>query len=104
MILNKAIFILLLMLSIYKDVKAQYAYEWQVVFTNCTPEFTKDTIAPSFPGGDNALYKLLQKEVGYPQIALENGIEGYVVIQFIVNTDGTISEIKTLKDNGGKFC
>ncbi|HZF99735.1 MAG TPA: TonB family protein [Chitinophagales bacterium] len=56
---------------------------------------------PAFPGGDQALQAYLQKNIRYPAAARENGIEGTVVLQFVVNTDGSISEIKPLREVGG---
>lgn len=45
---------------------------------------------PSFPGGMGALMKFLGKNINYPTIAQENGIQGRVIIQFVVNKDGSI--------------
>lgn len=56
---------------------------------------------PTFPGGDQALQEYLYKNIRYPAAARENGIEGTVVLQFVVGSDGSISEIKTLRDVRG---
>jgi len=56
---------------------------------------------PAFPGGEDALRTYLGKSIKYPPAARENGIEGTVVLQFVVNTDGSISDIKVLRDIGG---
>jgi len=45
---------------------------------------------PEFPGGNAALMQFLQKNIRYPQIPQENGVQGRVIIQFVVNTDGTV--------------
>ncbi len=45
---------------------------------------------PEFPGGMGECMKFLSKNVNYPSIAQENGIQGRVIIQFVVNTDGSI--------------
>ena len=69
---------------------------------------------PRFPGcenvaGDNkakddcAKQKMLEyiyKNVKYPPIARENGVEGTSVIQFVVDTDGTITNITVARDPG----
>lgn len=47
---------------------------------------------PSFPGGDAELMKWLQKNLRYPTIAMENGIQGRVMVQFVINKDGSIVE------------
>ncbi len=56
---------------------------------------------PSFPGGEQALQEYLYKNIRYPAAARENGIEGTVVLQFVVGSDGAISEIKVLRDVKG---
>lgn len=53
--------------------------------------------AASFPGGEAELMKFLGKELQYPQIAVENRIQGRVYIQFVVNKDGTIQDITLAK-------
>ncbi len=52
---------------------------------------------PSFPGGDAALMKYLHDNVKYPPIAQENGIQGRVYVQFVVNKDGKIVDVEVLK-------
>lgn len=58
---------------------------------------------PSFPGGESALMKYLSKHINYPSRARENNIQGTVVVQFVVNTDGTIVDVTTVgrKKGGG---
>lgn len=51
---------------------------------------------PSFPGGEQALMNYLQDHIVYPKTAREYGIQGTVVVQFVVNKDGTLSNIKTI--------
>lgn len=45
---------------------------------------------PEFPGGMGALMKYLGKNIKYPTIAQENGVQGRVIVQFVVNKDGSI--------------
>lgn len=52
---------------------------------------------PSFPGGDAALFKFLSDNVKYPVIAQENGIQGRVICQFVVNRDGTIVDVVVVR-------
>lgn len=52
---------------------------------------------PSFPGGEEALKKYIAEKTVYPEIAKENGIEGIVVIGFIVMADGSLNEFKIIK-------
>lgn len=45
---------------------------------------------PSFPGGTAECMKFLSKNIKYPTISQENGVQGRVIVQFVVNTDGSI--------------
>lgn len=49
---------------------------------------------PSFPGGPSALMKYIVDNLKYPVVARANGIEGRVVVSFIVNRDGSLSDVK----------
>ena len=59
---------------------------WEVVEENA-----------SFPGGDEACYKWLSEHIKYPAIAQEQGIQGRVFVQFVVNRDGSIVDVKVLR-------
>ncbi len=48
---------------------------------------------PSFPGGEAECMKFLSKNIKYPTIAQENGIQGRVILQFVVNKDGSIVDV-----------
>ena len=48
---------------------------------------------PSFPGGDAECMRFLNKNIKYPTIAKENGIQGRVILQFVVNKDGSIVDV-----------
>jgi protein TonB len=52
---------------------------------------------PSFPGGQAALMNYLNSNIKYPVIAEENGIQGRVVVQFVVGKDGSISNVHVAK-------
>jgi len=49
---------------------------------------------PEFPGGELALRKYIAKAIVYPTIAQENGIQGKVFVNFVVNKDGSVSNAK----------
>lgn len=49
---------------------------------------------PEFPGGDMALRKYISNTVKYPELAVENGIQGKVYVAFVVSTDGTVANAK----------
>ena len=52
---------------------------------------------PEFPGGQEAFGSFLSRNLKYPLLAQENGIEGRVVCRFVVNKDGSISDIEVVK-------
>ena len=52
---------------------------------------------PEFPGGAAALMKYLKDNINYPVIAQENGIQGRVICQFVVNRDGRIVDAVVLR-------
>ncbi len=52
---------------------------------------------PSFPGGQKALMQWLSENVQYPQLAYDNGIQGRVIVQYVVEKDGSISEVTVSK-------
>ena len=54
-------------------------------------------IQPEFPGGVDALMKYLVKNIKYPSRAQESGIQGTVVVKFVVDKDGSITDIKIAK-------
>ena len=56
---------------------------------------------PEFPGGANELINYLARNLNYPIEAKENGIQGKVWIDFIVEKDGTITHIKVTSGIGG---
>lgn len=55
---------------------------------------------PSFPGGDEELYKFLAENIQYPALARENNVEGKVFVQFVVEKNGSITQVKLVKDIG----
>lgn len=54
-------------------------------------------VSPSFPGGQDAMYKFLNDNINYPTIAQENGVQGRVVLQFVVGRNGEITDVKVMK-------
>jgi protein TonB len=56
---------------------------------------------PSYPGGDLKMYEYLGKNIKYPQIARESGIQGRVFVNFVVEPDGSVSNVKVLRGIGG---
>lgn len=52
---------------------------------------------PQFQGGDVELMRYLNSNIKYPAVAAENGIQGQVVLRFVVNKEGGISDVEVLK-------
>ena len=56
---------------------------------------------PSYPGGEGKLMEYVAKNIKYPQIARETGIQGRVFVGFVVEPDGSVSNVKVLRGIGG---
>ena len=56
---------------------------------------------PAYPGGDQKLMEFIAKGIKYPQIARETGIQGRVFVGFVVEPDGSVSNVKVLRGIGG---
>ena len=56
---------------------------------------------PSFPGGEVKLVEYIAKNLNYPQEAIEKGIEGRVFVGFIIDVDGSVTDVKLLRGIGG---
>jgi protein TonB len=52
---------------------------------------------PSYPGGNNALMSYLSSNIKYPVVAQENGVQGRVTVGFVVERDGSITDVNILK-------
>ena len=69
----------------------------------CRPIRSEDEIfksveqMPQFPGGDAALIEYLDSHIQYPPEAVKQGIQGKVVVQFVVEKDGSVDEVKVVR-------
>ena len=86
------------------DVKEKAVTEKpEVVETPAEKAETKDEVfmvveqMPEFPGGIQELMSFLSKNIKYPKAAQENGIQGRVIVQFVVEKDGTPTEFKVMR-------
>ena len=52
---------------------------------------------PEFPGGNTAMMKFLSENIKYPVIAQENGIQGRVICNFVVERDGSITDVQVVR-------
>lgn len=76
-------------------------YKNEVIVEEKKPEpeqvFTAVEQMPQFPGGDAALMKYLSSNINYPTVAMENGVQGRVIVQFVVTKNGTVGEVKVIR-------
>ena len=63
--------------------------------------FTVVEEQPTYPGGTEEMYRFLQENIKYPEEAKELGIQGRVFVTFVVEEDGSISNVKVLRGIGG---
>jgi TonB family protein len=63
--------------------------------------FAAVEMLPSFMGGEEAFGKFLASHIRYPKVAKDNKITGRVIVTFIVEKDGKLTNIKVLRDIGG---
>lgn len=52
---------------------------------------------PTFPGGSEALLRLISASIKYPQEAVDNGIQGRVTLRFVVSSDGSVKRVEILR-------
>ena len=63
--------------------------------------FTVVEDQPGFPGGEEARIRFLQENLRYPQMAREAGIQGTVFVTFVVERDGSVTDVRVLRGIGG---
>jgi len=98
--LRASLYCMLLLSFFSLDVFAQNEIENKS--ENEEPEiFTIVEKMPEFPGGDSALKDFIQQEMIYPIKAKEKDIQGVVVLNFVVEKDGSLSNLEILRDIGG---
>lgn len=56
---------------------------------------------PSFPGGEEARLRFLSENIRYPQMAREAGIQGTVFLTFVVERDGSVTDVRIVRGIGG---
>ncbi|QGW26905.1 M56 family metallopeptidase [Phnomibacter ginsenosidimutans] len=63
--------------------------------------FAETETPPAFPGNYDGWRRYLERNLQYPNEAQEKGIQGKVVVQFVVDTEGNLSDIYAMNDPGG---
>ncbi len=64
------------------------------------PVFEVTEEPAQYPGGQAALMQYLAQNIRYPKIAAENGVQGRVLVQFVVEKDGSLSNFAVVKKSG----
>lgn len=59
--------------------------------------FTYVDQMPVFPGGEAALQKYIHEHLKYPQVSKEEGVQGTVMLRFVINENGSVGEVQVLK-------
>lgn len=81
-----------------KETKEEYVLRQQKAQEKENAAINEDMIyrdveeMPSFPGGQSALFDYLSKNIRYPVVAKENGIQGRVLVSFIIEKDGSLTD------------
>lgn len=88
--------------EIDEDTEVEFVEEFEEVEEGeAEPEiFTIVEDMPEFPGGTQAMMQYLSKNINYPPLARDAGIQGRVFITFVVGPDGSISNVQTMKGIG----
>lgn len=68
--------------------------------TNAIVSFAAVEKLPAFPGGEAAFGNYLSKNIRYPPVAKENNVQGRVIVSFVVEKDGSLTDIKVVRDIG----
>ena len=93
---------IIVMLTSYSTIQAQVVIEDNAVVNEDENQiFVFVEEYPEFANGEENLYKYLGSNIKYPHEALENGIQGTVVVKFVVEKDGSISNVKAVRKIGG---
>jgi protein TonB len=83
------------------SMKANHSFSQNTTGETDAPVLTIVEKMPIFPGGEEELYKYVASSVVYPTAAKESGITGTVIVTFIVEKDGSVTNVKILKGIGG---
>ena len=80
-----------------KSVEIEQPIEFRLDGKNTSEVYDMVAEAPQFPGGSKAMREYLKTNMRYPQIAKENGIQGRVILQFVVDETGKVRDPKILR-------
>ncbi len=86
--------------SINGKVVKKILLEGQEVYNNDDPIFEVTEEPAQYPGGQAALMQYVAQNIRYPKIATENGVQGRVLVQFVIEKDGSLSNFAVVKKSG----
>ena len=101
--INRFVIILAMMLLVYPTLaqvrRVRYSCQSSHLKNTYVDVYEYDSVdeQPQFPGGERGLVNYINKTRKYPYEAYEAGIEGRVLCGFIINTDGSVSNITVLR-------
>lgn len=93
-IMRFKILVVFALLLVCLGVKAQRTVENDTVYEKAT---NIPDVMPSYPGGSQVLLKYLQTQIRYPSDARKMKVEGRVVVSFVVDKDGWVTNVSVLK-------
>lgn len=88
-------------ISYIYEKSANQLYSADRAETDTSPVFTIVEEMPSYPGGENAKNRFLAENINYPEIARNYFIQGTSYVQFIINRNGSVSDVLILRGIGG---
>ena len=91
---------LAILLGLYGNAKAseiipQFVYEENLADSNKVYDVAE--VMPEYPGGRSAMQYFLQTQMVYPVEARKKGVQGRVIVSFVVEKDGTLSQAKVVR-------
>ena len=89
--------------EIKNEVKTNSDGATELVVSTAAPDdkvYDKPEMLPEFPGGMNEMFGWMNRNVKYPKEALKWGVQARVIVEFVVEKDGSISNVKAIKTTG----
>ena len=89
--------------EIKNEVKTNSDGATELVVSTAAPDdkvYDKPEVLPEFPGGMNEMFGWMNRNVKYPKEALKYGVQGRIIVEFVVEKDGSITNIREIKGAG----
>lgn len=96
--MKKLFLSLMLLLTVFAAAQEKATYDEKGAGKDAV--FVKVERMPSYPGGQKALFKFLSENVHYPKAAQKKRIEGRVICQFVIEKDGTVTDVQVVTSGG----